>query len=335
MTVRIAVIGAGLMGADHARILTADVPGAELRVVCDASPERARAVAQACGVRDVATDPEAVIARGDIDAVVIASPDETHAPLSIAAVQHGKPVLCEKPLSQSSDECLQVIAEEARRGRRLVQLGFMRRFDPAYAEMKALLGAHEIGRALMFHCQHRNVSAPANFSGQMAISNSAPHEFDIARHVLDDEITAISVFQPRAVDARQVGAPVFMVLETQAGRLVNVEINNNAGYGYDVRGELVGEQGSVFLQRPVHSQVARAGRASESFPGDWRPRFAEAYRLQDQAWVRAIDSGLPSAVAAHAWDGYCATQIAACGVQALASGTRVRVTLGDKPALYA
>src|SRR5207249_3640154 len=170
-------------------------------------------------------------------------------------VEVGKPVLCEKPLSQESKECLDVIAAETKTGKRLVQIGFMRRFDSAYVEMKAALQSGQIGAPLMMHNFHRNVSAPANFTGQMAITNSAPHEFDIARFVLDAEYDVISVFRPRLSDPNKVGAPVFIVLKTLAGQLVNVEINNNAAYGYDVRAELVGEKGSVFLRSPVASEL--------------------------------------------------------------------------------
>jgi len=172
VTLRIAVIGAGIMGSDHARIIAGDLPGATLQVVCDASETRARAVAAEFG-GDVATDPLAAIGRADVDAVLIASPDDTHADLTIAAVRAGKPVLCDKPLAPNSADCLKVIEAEMQAGKRLIQIGFMRRFDPSYQDMKVALAAGRIGRALMFHCFHRNVSAPASFTGQMAISNSA------------------------------------------------------------------------------------------------------------------------------------------------------------------
>src|SRR5690349_2383906 len=124
MTVRIALLGAGIMGADHARIVAGDLPGARLQVVCDASVDRARRVADDCGAADVATDPMAVIGRSDVDAVLIASPDETHAPLTLAAIAAGKPVLCEKPLAPTSADCRKVIGAELQAGRRLVHLGF-------------------------------------------------------------------------------------------------------------------------------------------------------------------------------------------------------------------
>src|SRR5271168_1112638 len=98
MTIRIAVIGAGLMGADHARIVAEDLPSATLQVVCDMDGARARRVADTCASADVATDAETAIARADVDAVIVASPDFTHAPLSVACIRAGKKVLCEKPL---------------------------------------------------------------------------------------------------------------------------------------------------------------------------------------------------------------------------------------------
>ncbi|OZA12228.1 MAG: myo-inositol 2-dehydrogenase, partial [Rhodobacterales bacterium 17-64-5] len=149
MTTRIAVIGAGLMGADHARIVAEDLSGATLQLVCDMDQSRAKSVADSLGATDVASDPEAVIARADVDAVIVASPDFTHTPLSLASIKAAKPVLCEKPLSQKPAECLAVMAAEQAAGRRFVQVGFMRRFDQSYAEMKSALDKGTLGRALM------------------------------------------------------------------------------------------------------------------------------------------------------------------------------------------
>ena len=332
MTIRVGLIGAGIMGADHARILSQQIPGVSLQYVCDADTGRAKSVADASGALHITSDPLAVIADKNVDAVLIASPDHTHAPLTKACVELGKPVLCEKPLSQNSAECLDVIAAEVKGGRRLVQIGFMRRFDPAYVEMKAALDKGLIGPALMMHNFHRNVSAPANFTGQMAITNSAPHEFDIARFVLGTEYASITVFRPDFRDSGKTGAPVFMVLKTVDGQLVNVEINNNAAYGYDVRGELVGERGSVFLRPPAASELHVNLQAITSYAADWRPRFAEAYRLQNSAWLKSIETGIPAG--ASAWDGFAATLIAEAGVKSLETSAPVQVSSVPKPSLY-
>lgn len=175
MSVRIGVIGAGIMGADHVRIVARDLPGAELRMVCDPDGARAKAVAEAIGAGDVSTDPESVIARGDVDAVIVASPDVTHAPLSLACIRAGKKVLCEKPLSQSPAECIAVMGAEAAAEQRFVQLGFLRRYDQAYVEMKQALADGTLGRALMMHNIPRNVESPAaDFTGATARSPMPP-----------------------------------------------------------------------------------------------------------------------------------------------------------------
>jgi myo-inositol 2-dehydrogenase / D-chiro-inositol 1-dehydrogenase len=333
MNVKIALIGAGVMGADHARIVTEDLPGASLQVVCDASADRARSVADQYGASDVTTDAQATVAPHDVDAGIVASPDPTHAPLSLACIAAGKPVLCEKPLSQSSAECLTMIEAETKAGRRFIQLGFMRRFDQSYAEMKAALDEGALGRALMMHNFHRNVETPAaDFTADMAITNSAPHEFDVARFVLGSDYASITAFQP-GIRTERVG-PVFMVLETATGQLVNIEINNNAAYGYDVRGELVGEKGAVSLSTPTFTRRDLALHQLTDYARDWRPRYAEAYRRQNKAFLHFVRTGEFPAIAADAWDGYCAAVVAEAGVRALKEGRRMPVTLPVRPVLY-
>ena len=334
MTIRIAVIGAGIMGADHSKIVAQDLPGAKLQVVCDLDETRARRIAEAHGAADVASDPEAAIARADVDAVIVASPDFTHAPLSIACIKAGKKVLCEKPLSQSAAECLQVMQAEQGAGKRFVQLGFMRRYDQSYVEMKQALADGKLGRALVMHNVHRNVETPASdFTGAMAITNSAPHEFDVVRHVLKTEYATISAFQPKRSDTRV--APVFMVLETVDGQLVNIEINNNAAYGYDVRAELVGEKASIAMNTIAFTRLDSALRSGTGYDADWRGRYAEAYRRQNRAFLRFVETGEFPEIAASAWDGYCSAIVAEAGVKALSQDHKTRVEMIAKPEFYA
>ncbi|WP_112313170.1 Gfo/Idh/MocA family oxidoreductase [Pseudogemmobacter bohemicus] len=332
MSVRIGIIGAGVMGADHAKIFAEDVGGAELRLIVDADPARARALASRYGAVS-GTDPEALIARSDIDAVLIASPDFTHAPLVLACLKAGKTVLCEKPLSPLSAECLAVMAAEEAGGVQRVQLGFMRRFDQSYQEMRVALRDGLIGRAVMMHNFHRNVENPAaDFTADMAITNSAPHEFDVARFVLGTDYLAVTAFSPR-LESGKVG-PVVMVLETSGGQVVTIEVNNNAAYGYDVRGELVGEEGAVSLASPLHSRIDRGLQQVTPYAADWRPRFAGAYRRQNRAFVDFVRSGAFPADGASAWDGYAASVIAEAGVTALKEGRRVVVGMIPQPEFY-
>jgi myo-inositol 2-dehydrogenase / D-chiro-inositol 1-dehydrogenase len=330
MSIRIGLIGAGIMGADHARIFTEEIPGTTLQVICDADQTRAKCAADATGAKHIASDPLAVINDSSVDAVVIAAPDQLHAPLTLACIAAGKPVLCEKPLSQNTAECLAVLDAEEKRGIRLVQVGFMRRFDPSYTEIKTLLTRGDLGKALMFHCFHRNVAPAYDFRPEMAICNSAPHEFDVARWMLDSDFKSISVFRPPIGGET---APVFIVLQTIAGQLVNIEVNISATYGYDVRGELVGEKGTAVLRAPVNADVNLGLQQFNTYPSDWRPRFVDAYRQQNRAWVKSINTGKPN-LGASSWDGYCSTVVAEAGVEALHTGKTVAVSQIAKPKFY-
>ena len=333
MSIRIGLIGAGIMGADHARIVAEDLPGAKLQLVCDPSRARAQAVADLYDVADVTTDPASVASRADIDALIVASPDFTHAPLSLAAIAARKPVLCEKPLSQSSAQCRDVMDAEIKAGRRFVQLGFMRRYDQSYIEMRNSLLDGSLGRALMMHNFHRNVETPSSdFTPAMAITSSAPHEFDITRYVLGADYASISAFKAERSD--DVAAPVIMVLQTTDRQLVTIEINNNAAYGYDVRAELVGEAGSTSLVAPVFSRRDAALRQIVAYDADWRSRYYEAYRRQNKDFLKFAATGVFPVRAANAWDGYCAAVIGEAGVKALGDGRNTEIRMIEKPAFY-
>ncbi len=333
MTTRLAVIGAGVMGSDHAQIVAEELRGATLQVVCDMDEVRARRVADALDAAYATNDPDVTITRDDVDAVIVASPDFTHASLCKACIAAGKRVLCEKPLSQSSTECLEVMEAEQATGEKFVQLGFMRRYDRSYVEMKRALIAGTLGRALMMHNFHRNVKTPASdFTGAMAIANSAPHEFDVGRYVLGSEYRTISAYQPKRTDA--LVAPVMMVLETTDRQLVNIEVNNNAAYGYDVRAELVGEKGAVSMNDVACVRSDMQLASSTAYDVDWRGRFAEAYRQQNREFMRFVETGVFPASAANCWDGYCAAKVAEAGVAALEERRRIAVDLIDRPAFY-
>jgi myo-inositol 2-dehydrogenase/D-chiro-inositol 1-dehydrogenase len=329
MTIRIGVIGTGVMGADHARTLSATISGATVEAVFDVDTRRAAAAAAGGRVLD---DPLALIKDVDVDAVLIASSDATHEEFVLAGIAAGKPVLCEKPLAPDVAGCLRIVDAELAVGRRLVSVGFMRRYDAGYAALKQTLAAGEVGAPLLMHCVHRNASVPEAFTSSMLVTSSAAHEIDITRWLLGEEIVAVSSHRPKA--SSLVGAlqdPQFLVFETASGVLVDVEVFVNARYGYDVRCELVGERGTATLAPEAPTLVRRDGSASSAIPHDWRDRFAGAYGRELQDWVDGIGAG--TARGASAWDGYAATAVAQAGVAALESG-RTAVELVTKPPLY-
>jgi myo-inositol 2-dehydrogenase/D-chiro-inositol 1-dehydrogenase len=316
MSVGVGVIGAGMMGTDHVRTLTTAVDGAHVAAVSDADAARAEAAAREGGGRAIA-DPHALIADPAVDAVVVASFDATHEEFVLACIAAGKPVLCEKPLATTAMACLRVIEAEVAAGRRLVSLGFMRRFDPAYGVIKEGVENGGVGNVLVVHCAHRNAVAPAVYTSEMLITSSAVHEIDVTRWLLGEEIVAATVRAPRSTSQAPNGLrdPQLVLLETASGVLIDIEVFVNARYGYDIRCELVGETGTL--------------RLAEEVAPDFRARFATAYRRELDCWVQGLTDG-PSA-----WDGYAANAVADACLESLASGERAEVRLAQQPALYA
>lgn len=329
MSIKVGIVGTGVMGEDHARILADGVAGAELVAVHDADPARAGRVAAACGAR-VCDTPATLIAA--VDAVLVASPDATHAGLALACIAAGTPVLCEKPLAATLPECRAIVAAEAEAGRRLVQVGFMRRFDPGYRAMKAALGEGTLGAPLFLHCVHRNRVAPDYITSDLVIANACVHEIDVARFLLGEDFVAATVVSPRPARHAPGRSPQLVILETASGVVVDVEAYLDARYGYEVRAELVCETGTVSLS--PHPPLSRRAAGLDGFPveADWRARFAAAYREQLRAWIRSIETGVPAG--SSAWDGYAAALTAETCLAALRTGARARVTLEERPGLY-
>lgn len=323
MSLRVGVVGTGVMGAEHARILREETRGAHLAAVADADP--ARAAAAAFGA-DVFTDPLALIASDSVDAVVIAAPDATHGALARACLDHAKPVLCEKPLAASTAEALALIEAEVAAGRRLIQVGYMRRFDPAYEEMRRARLDGRIGAPVLLHNVHRNAQAPGWFTGPMALTNSFVHEIDISRWLLGSEMLRADIV------AGPGGEPLMITMTTDKDEIVSTEVFVNASYGYHVHAELVGRTGTIAMAAPALTETNLAGAHRHDWPETWVPRFREAYRRQMNAWVQSLDRQQP--VGASAWDGYVASAIAEQLAEAFAEGRPAEIRLVLKDDLY-
>ena len=305
MTVNIGVIGTGNMGAHHAMTLHRYVNGAAVTMLYDADRGRAEEVSRAIPGSVVATSALAVVEDRRTDALVVASPDATHPSLVLASLAAGKPVMCEKPLAPSLAECVQVVeAEQAAvaDGRApLISMGFMRRFDPGYVALKAALERRELGEPLVLHCESRGVSSGPGTTTGSAVTGSAVHELDIVPWLVGEPLVSVAWHRPRASGkAGGLQDPQLLVLRTAGDVLAVVELFLNARYGYEVRCEVVCESGALRLNYapPVVVDAARAH--SSPHPLDWRERFADAYRLELQAWASAVAQGHPSPLATAA-----------------------------------
>jgi myo-inositol 2-dehydrogenase / D-chiro-inositol 1-dehydrogenase len=334
MTVRVGVVGVGMIGQDHIRRLTRVLSGVDVIAVSDVDTERARAVA--AGLRDaqVFGTGEDLVAADPVDAVVVCSWGETHEQYVLAALAAGKPVFCEKPLATTPEACLRILAAEAALGRRLVQVGYMRRYDAAYRALREVVHSGDIGLPLLMHCTHRNPSVPGYYRKESAITDTAVHEIDLVRWLFDEEIAATQVLVPRrSRNGGELQDPLVLLLEMASGLLVDVEISVNIRYGYDIRGEVVGEDGTAALGEASPVRVRRAGQAADRVPADWRERFARAYDVELQEWVDAVAGA--GDLGPSSWDGYAAAAVSDAALEALRTGTRVPVALADRPDLYA
>ncbi|WP_406165281.1 Gfo/Idh/MocA family protein [Streptomyces sp. NBC_00996] len=331
----VAVLGAGHMGADHIRRIGQVVSGARVAAVADPDTGRAKDAVAGIDGASVHTEVSAALDAPGVRAVLIASPGPAHEEALLAAFERGLPVLCEKPLVPDSAGALRVVEAETRLGRRLAQVGFMRRYDAEYMRLKSLLGSGRLGRPLMLHCTHRNVSSPPGFTSAMLVNSSVSHEIDAARWLLGQELTAVTVLRPRPASNAPEGLldPQFVLFETADGALVDVEVFVNCGFGYQVRCEAVCEAGSARIGDEHAMVVTTAGGASEEVAQDYLVRFADAYDREVQAWVDATRAG--RATGPSVWDGYAASAVAEAGVRALENGGRVTVELAPRPDLYA
>ncbi len=331
MNLRIGVIGAGNIGTYHIQRLSTKVANATVSAVFDIDVERLAAVAAETGATPY-DDAYALIRSDAVDAVVVASPGDLHAPQVLACIEAGKPVLCEKPLAPSTADCLKVLEAEKEAGRHLVQVGFMRRFDPGYLAAKGVLDRGEIGDGLLLHAVHRNAEVPETFQEFMAITDSVVHEIDLTRWLFGEEITAVTIRHGRSSRHAPAQDPQMMHFETESGVLVDVESFVNCRFGYDVRCELVGSDGTVAVDHPGGVRHNRVSNAPNPVPADWKVRFEDAFQAEFQAWVNCALAG--GHCGANAWDGYAATAVAEAALEALATGGRVAVRLAPKPAFY-
>lgn len=333
MAVNVGVIGVGMIGQDHIRRLTSVLAGAAVVAVSDVDPAKAREVAQGLTAATVYATGEDLIVDERVDAVLVTSWGPTHEAYVLACVAAGKPVFCEKPLATAQEACLRIIDAEVAHGRRLVQVGYMRRYDAAYRAMKDVLRSGVIGAPLMVHSGHRNPSVPAHYTRDMAIVDTAVHDIDVVRWLLDEEIVATTVLVPRPNrHGGELQDPLLLVMESENGALIDVEISVNIRYGYDIRGEVVGEDGTVALADSSPVLVRREGAVSAQVPVDWRERFVRAYDVELQEWIDAVALG--EATGPSAWDGYAAAAVSDAALEAMHTGHRTTVTLRDRPEFY-
>jgi inositol 2-dehydrogenase len=314
----IGVLGVGEMGKRHAENLRRLVPEARVIAIADVALERARQVAAELEIEHAYGSFEEMLGRKDIQAVLIATPDKFHAKGIRTAAAAGKDILCEKPIATDLAEAHAALEAVAKAGVRL-QIGFMRHYDPAYAAAMKRIEAGEIGEPVVFKSIGRDKDVPplaayqSNVNGMLFYNNTI-HDFDLARWMVRDEVTEVQAYttvaiRPEIAKYNDVVASVVNLKFTR-GAIGNIESYVQAIYAYDVRTEVVGSKGSVFVGSVAQTPIAFLAAHGHTQPlaDHFLTRFADAYLAEVRDFVSNMLNDRPPRVTGE--DGLKALAIA-------------------------
>src|SRR5438270_1475251 len=295
--VGVGVIGVGRMGRRHAENLRSVVPGAELVAVADVDLKAARQLAGDLEIEHAYGSAEGLLEQKGVDAIVIASPPKFHLPAIQAAAAAGKHIFCEKPLAVTLAEVDAIAAAVAKAGV-FLQVGFMRRYDPAYIEAYKRIEAGEIGDPVIFKAIGRDREPPPlsffkSGSGMLFVDASI-HEFDLARWMMKDEVAEVHAFGgaiacPQIKECGELDAGL-VNLRFARGAIGNVENFRQSRYGYDIATEVVGSKATLrigYLQQTALTTLSSDG-ISHDVVGHFLVRFTEAYLNEVRDFVQRI-----------------------------------------------
>jgi scyllo-inositol 2-dehydrogenase (NAD+) len=330
----VGVLGVGEMGRRHAENLRRHVPGARLVAVADVAAARARQVAAELEIEHSFGNFQDMLAHKDIECVVIAAPDKFHAQAIHTAAAARKHILSEKPLATNLADAHSALDAVAKAGVHL-QVGFMRRYDPAYLAAMKRIEAGEIGEPVIFKSIGRDKDVPPISAYQsslngMLLYNNTIHDFDLARWLMRDEVTDVHTYATVAIrpEVAQYGDVVASVvnLKYRRGAIGNVESFAQSIYGYDIRTEIVGSAGSILvgsLQQTSATFLTKDG-GMQNLVDHFLTRFTDAYAAEVRDFVEHILTGRPPRVTGE--DGMRALEIAVAAENSYLEGKPCRVS---------
>jgi myo-inositol 2-dehydrogenase/D-chiro-inositol 1-dehydrogenase len=326
----IALLGAGRIGRIHGGNVAAN-PRARLAALADADARAANALAAETGARVATID--AIMDDKAVGAVLICTPTDTHAELIERAVKAGKAVFCEKPVSLDAariETCLKVVA--AAKGK--LMIGFNRRFDPSFRDVKRRIEAGEAGNVELVTILSRDPAPPPvsyiERSGGL-FRDMMIHDLDMARFLLGEEPVEVhavgaSLVDPAIGKAGDVDTAA-VLLKTASGKIAQISNSRRATYGYDQRIEVHGSRGLLAAGNRTATTVTRAngdGYASDPALPFFLERYAEAYRSELNAFIDAVVDGKP--ISPTGEDGLKAQRLADAATDAAKSGKPVRLS---------
>lgn len=339
MTLKAGIVGIGFIGVDHLKRLANSISGVEVVAVCDNVPGKAQKALDDLDLKLKDYDHfQKLIDDPEVEVVVITASNEAHADIAVAALEADKYVFCEKPLALNADDCQRVMEAEQKTGKKMLQVGFMRRYDAGYKRLKEVVDNGEIGEPLMLHCRHYNQSQVADYKTARAIYETLIHEIDVLHWLLDDDYEQVKVYFPRQSslvksDDGRLKDPQVIVMETTKGINIVVEVFVNCQYGYDINCDITGETGLAQLPNPASVSIRKDAKNSTDILVDWKERFEEAYDVEFQDFFDRLNNNEAPA-GPTSWDGYLAAITADACVKSQVSGNTELVKGAQKPEFY-
>ena len=322
----IGIIGVGIMGRGHALYLSDYVKGGKVVAIYDANQQTAQKVAKEVFKKTkllpkVYDDLSTLLEDQNVKAVIIASPDHLHANHLEQAILAGKDVLCEKPLA-SKEKDARKVAKLVRNSKSIVGIGFMRRFDRPYLDLKKEIASGKYGKVLQIRCTSRNVSSPTATTA-MLLTNVAVHEIDIIRWLLNEEIVSVGVNFAKTTSRANsnLSDPISVSCHTESGVLATIDICANSTYGYEVGMEVITENGSLVIENLGQLNIAYnfklPTRKGGTLHKDWMGRFKPAYIAELTAFVNSLQKRKLDKNFATVEDGLAASIACGLGVKKL------------------
>jgi myo-inositol 2-dehydrogenase/D-chiro-inositol 1-dehydrogenase len=323
----IGILGTGVMGAGHARFIKQHVPDATVVGLSDVDPKKIYQLSEELGTVLFSTSsPEELMNDPRVDAIIIASPDPLHVEHLRLAIASGKQILCEKPIATTIEDA-QMIAKEIRTyelsvGKKMINFGFMRRFDPCYQEVRRLIATGDFGAPTFFRTVTRNVSSTGATSTGL-FTNIAIHDFDIYRWLFNDEWESIKSFYPKrsSLSPEGLNDPLIIIGRLKSGITMVGDIVAFNNYGFDCRVEVVCEKGTIQIgtHGDVITQVNGFGGATKGgkMAENWMTRFEPSYIEELKAWIEEVKTGVINTDLATVEDALIANEVCALGIASI------------------
>lgn len=335
---KLGLVGCGAIAHTHVENLKNVLKNAVVTGVYDVSKEAEQQIIEQYDLQaEIFDSTHDLISSDDVDAVMVCSRNDTHVEPILEAIEANKPVFTEKPMATTAEDCKKIIEAETKAGHKLVQVGFMRRFDPSYVELKQTIDNGDIGTPLMGYNRHfTRTPATQYFETPNMINDAFIHEIDIVHWLFNDSYKSVQVqfARPNTLNPlKNLKDPEIATLKLKNGAIVNTYLTQNAEYGYDVMCQVVGEKGIAQLPDMPSLEIRKAGQISHHIDLDWTNRFTKAYQVELQTFINEVSQS-KTLTGPSAWDGYVAAVTADCAIQSQKDEQPVEIKLDQEPELY-